>query len=480
MSLPDGVPTVTVTTGPRLSADGEAAYLAMTVAIDRTVIHAATGTVLGDELSSEITSTDGVVSVELVPVDAAEFVDENGAPITFWAYQLRLRVPGPVGDVWSRDFQPITANGPTVDLDLVPRGVPATDPVTGERVVVTSVAGLGGDVDAAELAGVLDEFLTGGGPGGVGDKGPTGDKGPVGDQGPVGDKGPTGDKGTTGDQGSAGDKGAVGDAGAKGLTGDKGPVGDKGATGDTGLKGATGDKGPTGDKGATGDAGSTALVRDEGTALPARGSINFVGAGVTATDDSTNGRTVVTVPGGISPTLVEAKGDLLIGSADDTLVRLPIGPDGYRLTARPGATPALAWEAVAAGGGILAVVTASLSADVTCPSNAATDVLSVPLSPGTWQVTTNIDLTAPAASVADVSHVVGTATATLAGAIVQPVRVGAAGIGYAAALTTNVVVTVGGTLIVRVTTSGQVHTAKYATNLSGQAPATSITALKTA
>jgi hypothetical protein len=37
--------------------------------------------------------------------------------------------------------------------------------------------------------------------------------------------------------------------------------------------------------------------QDEGTALPSRTVLNFVGSGVTATDDSANGRTNVTVPG---------------------------------------------------------------------------------------------------------------------------------------------------------------------------------------
>lgn len=40
------------------------------------------------------------------------------------------------------------------------------------------------------------------------------------------------------------------------------------------------------------------VVEDEGTALPARSTVNFVGAGVTATDDADNERTVVTIPGG--------------------------------------------------------------------------------------------------------------------------------------------------------------------------------------
>jgi hypothetical protein len=43
---------------------------------------------------------------------------------------------------------------------------------------------------------------------------------------------------------------------------------------------------------------STVTVQDEGAALTPRSTLNFVGSGVTATDDSANNRTLVTIPGG--------------------------------------------------------------------------------------------------------------------------------------------------------------------------------------
>ena len=43
---------------------------------------------------------------------------------------------------------------------------------------------------------------------------------------------------------------------------------------------------------------SNIRVEDEGTLLPRRGKIDFVGAGVTATDDILNNKTIVTIPGG--------------------------------------------------------------------------------------------------------------------------------------------------------------------------------------
>jgi hypothetical protein len=59
-------------------------------------------------------------------------------------------------------------------------------------------------------------------------------------------------------------------------------------------------------------------VRDEGSALTARSTLNFVGAGVTATDDSANGRTVITIPGGGSGTAGTVTGADPTGVADST------------------------------------------------------------------------------------------------------------------------------------------------------------------
>lgn len=48
---------------------------------------------------------------------------------------------------------------------------------------------------------------------------------------------------------------------------------------------------------AGGGGGSAHIIKDEGTALTARANLNFVGAGVTATDDG-SANTIVTIPGG--------------------------------------------------------------------------------------------------------------------------------------------------------------------------------------
>jgi hypothetical protein len=46
---------------------------------------------------------------------------------------------------------------------------------------------------------------------------------------------------------------------------------------------------------------------------------------------------------GISETLIDAAGDLIVGIADDTPARLPVGTDGQVLTADSGETEGMAW-----------------------------------------------------------------------------------------------------------------------------------------
>ena len=57
-----------------------------------------------------------------------------------------------------------------------------------------------------------------------------------------------------------------------------------------------------------------------------------------------NGKNVITAG------TVDAKGDLIVGSADDTVVRLGVGTNGYVLTAASGETSGLVWAAPAAVG----------------------------------------------------------------------------------------------------------------------------------
>ncbi len=64
----------------------------------------------------------------------------------------------------------------------------------------------------------------------------------------------------------------------------------------------------------------------------------------------------------INKTLIDAKGDLIVGSAADTAARLAVGgTNGHVLTVNSGATNGIEWAAVAAGGQTL-ISTTTLSA----------------------------------------------------------------------------------------------------------------------
>lgn len=91
-------------------------------------------------------------------------------------------------------------------------------------------------------------------------------------------------------------------------------------------------------------------IQDEGTPLTARTGLNFVGSGVTATDDVANNRTTVTIPGGsssagIDPAILTAKGDIISASAASTpsVLHQP-GTNGRVLTTNLSTTPGLAWQ----------------------------------------------------------------------------------------------------------------------------------------
>lgn len=152
-----------------------------------------------------------------------------------------------------------------------------------------------------------------------------------------GDPGPPGPPGEDGEDGAPGAPGAPGSPGANGLDGEFinswegafNPVtvyvaGDlvsylgstymrntvaPGTTPTPGVsgwelvaeKGATGATGASGADGADGIDGADGLpkfIRDEGTLLTQRDTIDFQGAGVTAADDAGTSRTIVTIPGG--------------------------------------------------------------------------------------------------------------------------------------------------------------------------------------
>ncbi len=85
--------------------------------------------------------------------------------------------------------------------------------------------------------------------------------------------------------------------------------------------------------------GSTAVAHSTGAA---------VNHGVSARDfDEPN--SFINGTGYISPTIIDAKGDLIAGSAADTAARVAVGANGYVLTADSTVATGLKWALAAAG-----------------------------------------------------------------------------------------------------------------------------------
>ena len=75
---------------------------------------------------------------------------------------------------------------------------------------------------------------------------------------------------------------------------------------------------------------------------------------------------------GISASIVDAKGDLIVGTADNTVARLAVGTNGHTLVAKSSEATGLAWEAPAAGGGMTLLSTTTLSGTSTTISGIST------------------------------------------------------------------------------------------------------------
>ena len=63
----------------------------------------------------------------------------------------------------------------------------------------------------------------------------------------------------------------------------------------------------------------------------------------------------------VAKSTIDAKGDLLVGTADDTIDRLAVGTDGYTLVADSSTATGLAYAAPAGGGGMTQIATGSFT-----------------------------------------------------------------------------------------------------------------------
>jgi hypothetical protein len=89
------------------------------------------------------------------------------------------------------------------------------------------------------------------------------------------------------------------------------------------------------------------------------------------------------VTGAIANTIVDAKGDLLVGTAADTPGRLAVGTNDYVLTADSTTGTGLKWAAPAGGGKVAQVVSTTKTSSFSTNSGTYTDVtdLSVSITP---------------------------------------------------------------------------------------------------
>lgn len=95
----------------------------------------------------------------------------------------------------------------------------------------------------------------------------------------------------------------------------------------------------------------------------------------------TTGR-LPSVEGGIQPTIVDAKGDLIVATAADTVSRIAVGANDTVLTADSSTATGLKWAAAAGGGKVLQVVTGTYSTATTVASTTYTDTgLSLSITP---------------------------------------------------------------------------------------------------
>lgn len=73
---------------------------------------------------------------------------------------------------------------------------------------------------------------------------------------------------------------------------------------------------------------------------------------------------IPSIEGGIQPTLLDAKADLITATANDTPARLGVGANDTVLTADSSTATGLKWAAPAGGGKVLQVVTATVATAV--------------------------------------------------------------------------------------------------------------------
>jgi hypothetical protein len=149
MPLPNGLPTVTVTIGPYVTADGAPASGTVTFQPEGRAVHSPSGAVILGAPMPVTLDGSGAGTITLPASDAPGLTPN---PLGYWVFWRLNGAPSPDP---LRVLLPAAA--PTVDLDLLlPSSTPA-GPVA--QPAVTSVAGLTGAPSAAGLLSALGLFV---------------------------------------------------------------------------------------------------------------------------------------------------------------------------------------------------------------------------------------------------------------------------------------------------------------------------------
>ena len=151
----------------------------------------------------------------------------------------------------------------------------------------------------------------------------------------------------------------VGPTGATGSTGSQGATGATGAAGTNGTNGATGDTGPAGPGVSSGGTTGQYLTKVDGTNYNTQWStLDLSGKQDVVVDVSSteigylNGVTSsiqtqldakISQSTAINPTIIDAKGDLVVGTAADTVGVVGVGTNGQVLNADSSTGTGLAW-----------------------------------------------------------------------------------------------------------------------------------------
>ena len=109
---------------------------------------------------------------------------------------------------------------------------------------------------------------------------------------------------------------------------------------------------------------------------------------------------IPSVEGGIQPTIVDAKGDLIVATAADTVSRLAVGTNGYTLTADSSTATGLAYSA-----GIPVVLNAQTATYTVVLGDAYKLVTMSVASANDFQIPTNANVAFPVGTVINVIQI---------------------------------------------------------------------------